>query len=110
MKEVRAFIRPDRLERVLSALHENPDLPGVTVSRVTGFGRVVGRGDDTPPIFDSVDMCRLECLVSDDLYESVVTLIIERAATGRPGDGKVCVVDVAEVVRIRTGERGVGAL
>lgn len=110
MKEVRAIIRPDRLERVLAALHEHPDLPGVTVSRVTGFGRVVGRGDNASPRFDSVEMRRVECLVADDLCETVVTLIIDRAGTGRPGDGKVAVVDVAEVARIRTGERGVGAL
>lgn len=110
MKEIKAFIRPARLDEVLRALHDHPDLPGVTVSRVTGFGRVVGRPDETDPRYDSVDMCKLECLVPDALRDTIVELLADRAHTGRPGDGKIAIIAVEEIIRIRTGERGIDAL
>ena len=110
MKEIKAFIRPLRLNDVLHALHEQPDLPGVTVSRVTGCGRVVGRPDETDPRDDSVEMCKLERLVPDALCNAIVDLLADRAHTGRPGDGKIAIIAVEEIVRIRTGERGVDAL
>jgi len=110
MKEIKAFIRPARLDDVLHSLHEHPGLPGVTVSRVTGFGRVVGRPDKDTPCYDSVEMCKLECLVPDALCNAIVDLLADRAHTGRPGDGKIAIIAVEEIVRIRTGERGVEAL
>ena len=110
MKEIKAFIRPSRLEEVLRALHEHPELPGVTVARVTGFGKVVGRQGDASPRYDSVEICKIECLVPDALSETVVELLLDRARTGRPGDGKIAVIDVDDIVRIRTGEQGDEAL
>jgi nitrogen regulatory protein P-II 1 len=82
------------------------DLPGVTASRVTGFGRVVGRPDESDPRY----MCKLECLVPDALCDAIVDLLADRAHTGRPGDGKIAIIAVQEIIRIRTGERGVAAL
>ena len=110
MHEIKALIRPTKLDDVLRALHEHPDLPGVTVSHVTGFGRAVGRENGDAPQYDSVRMSKLECLVPDALCEAVVALIADKAHTGRPGDGKIAIIAVEDVVRIRTGERGSEAL
>jgi nitrogen regulatory protein P-II 1 len=55
-------------------------------------------------------MCKLECLVPDALCDAIVDLLADRAHTGRPGDGKIAIIAVQEIIRIRTGERGVGAL
>lgn len=107
MKEIKAFIRPYRLDAVLDALHAHPELPGVTVSRVRGFGRTVGRrrGEAEPVQYGTTEMVKIECVVNDDEVEAVVSLIEQAARTGRAGDGKVFVYGVEQAVRIRTGER-----
>ncbi len=108
MKEIKAFIRPYRLDAVLEALHTHPELPGVTVSRVRGFGRTVGRRqarDEAPVQYGTTEMVRLECVVNDDQVAIVIDLILDAARTGHPGDGKVFVFDVEHAVRIRTGQR-----
>lgn len=109
MKEIKAIIRDHRLDAVLSALHSHPDLPGVTVSVVEGFGRTVGRPDETDngsAQFGTVQMAKVECIVNDEQLDSVIELIQQAAHTGQPGDGKIAVYDVCEVVQIRTGRRG----
>jgi len=108
MKEIKAIIRPYRLDAVLDALHSHPDLPGVTVSSVRGFGRTVGRsGDSTqaPVQYSTVEMAKLECVVNDDQVDVIVGVIQEFACTRSVGDGKILVYDVAEVVKIKTGDR-----
>jgi nitrogen regulatory protein P-II 1 len=109
MKEIKAIIRDHRLDAVLSALHTHPDLPGVTVSVVEGFGRTVGRPDEAdngPAQFGTVQMTKVECVINDEQLDSVLELIQQAAHTGQPGDGKIAVYDVREIVRIRTGKRG----
>jgi len=109
MKEIKAIIRPHKLEAVLDALHTHPELPGVTVSTVNGFGRTVGRrgeGDDASVQFGTVQMAKVECIVNDEQLDGVLELIQKAAHTGQPGDGKIAVYDVREIVRIRTGVRG----
>lgn len=109
MKEIKALIQPHRLESVLEELHAHPRLPGVTVSEVRGFGRTVGRTGSQPginnPIYGTVNMAKLECVVDDELLDEIVEVITKAAHTGLPGDGKVVIYDVNEMVKIRTGER-----
>lgn len=108
MKEIKAIIQPFVADKVISALREMTDLPGVTVSEVKGFGhgRALGRPDspDELEIF-GVKKIKLEIVVPDELAESVVQLIAKHAHTGNPGDGKIFISSVDEVVEIRTGEK-----
>lgn len=110
MKEIKAIIRPHRLDAVLDALHGHAELPGVTVSSVRGFGRSVGRAkdhDETPVRYGTTEMVKLECVINDDMLDSVIDIIQAAAHTGNPGDGKMFVHDVQEVVKIRTGVRSI---
>ncbi len=112
MKEIKAIIQPFVLERVCDALREIEGLPGVTVSQVLGWGksRAVGARDTVQE--GGVAFARktkLELVVPAALAARVVTAIESAARTGNPGDGKIFVYDVEEVVRIRTGERGTEA-
>ncbi|HEY4683641.1 MAG TPA: P-II family nitrogen regulator [Candidatus Acidoferrales bacterium] len=113
MKEIKAIIQPFVADKVISSLREMTDLPGVTVSQVKGFGRgrALGRPDspEEAEIF-GVKKIKLEIVVPDDLVEKVVQLIAKHAHTGNPGDGKIFVSTVDDVVKIRTGERGEKAI
>lgn len=109
MKEIKAIIQPFLLSKVVEALKEIEGLPGVTVSEVRGFGRAQAAGSPDTVQDGSVEYvkkAKLEVVVPDHLVETVVKTIQEKAHTGNPGDGKVFVYTVDEVVRIRTGERG----
>lgn len=106
MKEIKAIIQPFVADQVLAALREMSELPGVTVSEVKGFGR--GRALRGPDSSDEAEIfgvkkIKLEIVVPDDLLEKVVQLIAKRAHTGNPGDGKIFVSTVDDVVKIRTG-------
>jgi nitrogen regulatory protein P-II 1 len=105
MKEIKAIIRPHRLDAVLDALHAHPELPGVTVSHVRGFGRTVGRTtrDSTPVQFGTAEMVKLECVLNNEDIESVAALIQRAAHTGNAGDGKIFVYDINRAVKIRSG-------
>ncbi len=107
MKEIKAIIQPFVADKVISALREMTDLPGVTVSEVKGFGhgRALGRPDspDELEIF-GVKKFKLEIVVPNDLLEKVVELIAKCAHTGNPGDGKIFISTVDDVVEIRTGK------
>jgi nitrogen regulatory protein P-II 1 len=105
MKEIKAFIRPHQADHVIDALEASPESPGVTVSRVRGFGHPKGGGPAT-----LTEQVKLEIVVPDADAEGVVDTIAEHAHTGRFGDGKIFVYDVADAVRIRTGERGEAAV
>lgn len=109
MKEIKAIIQPFLLSKVVEALKEIEGLPGVTVSDVRGFGRAraVGSPDTvTDGSVEYVKKSKLELVVPDRLVAEVVRTIREKAHTGNPGDGKIFVYDVDDVIRIRTGERG----
>lgn len=113
MKEIKAILQPFVLSRVIEALKEMEGLPGVTVSDVRGFGKA--RAIGAPEAFqdDSVEYvkkAKLEIVVSDDVAEEVIATISRHAHTGNPGDGKIFVYQVEDMVRIRTGERGNSAI
>ena len=108
MKEIRALVRPTRLDAVLEGLHAHPRLPGVTVSYAQGFGRRVGREKRFSAdmvSYDTPSMVRVECIVDEDLLDEIIETIATAARTGLPGDGKIAIYEVAELVAIRTGER-----
>jgi len=107
VKEIKAIIRPHRLDAVLEALHARPELPGVTVSHIRGYGRTVGRAksENAPVQFGATEMVKLECALNDEDVDTVIELIQQAAHTGNVGDGKIVVIDVKEVVQIRTGAR-----
>jgi len=112
MKLVIAFIKPFKLDDVkerLRALGVN----GMSISEIRGFGRQGGQTEvyrGAEYTVDFVPKLRLEVLVDNDLTGAVVRAIEESARTGEIGDGKVAVLPVDDVVRIRTGERGIDAL
>ncbi len=109
MKEIKAIIQPFLLSKVVEALKEIEGLPGVTVSDVRGFGRAraVGSPDTVADgTVEYVKKSKVEIVVPDRLVAAVVRTIREKAHTGNPGDGKIFVYDVDDVIRIRTGERG----
>ena len=113
MKEIKAIIQPQMLADVVDALRSIPGLPGVTISEVRGIGRVSDskrREDSGRTIFLDAAKAKLEIVVPDELVSRIVSIIELRARTGRPGDGKIFVYSVDEVVRIRTGERGLEAI
>ena len=108
MREVKAIIRRERVADVLAALHERPNLPGVTLSVVDGVGRMTGEPDSAG--FGEVQMAKLETVVPEEIVDEVVGIIHRAAFTGRPGDGKIFVVRVEQALRIRSGDQGPGVL
>ncbi|HUZ19269.1 MAG TPA: P-II family nitrogen regulator [Acidimicrobiales bacterium] len=112
MKLVVAVIKPFKLDEVKEAL-KSIGVQGLTLTEVQGFGRQGGhtetyRGAEYQ--IDLVPKVRLEILVDDARSADVVDTVVATARTGKIGDGKVWVLDIDEVVRIRTGERGGDAL
>jgi nitrogen regulatory protein P-II 1 len=112
MKRVEAIVQPFKLDEVRDALR-NVGVEGMTVTEVRGFGRQKGHKElyrGAEYVVDLVPKIKLEVVVPDDLAEKVMLTVAEAAGTGRIGDGKVFVDDVADAYRIRTGERGEAAL
>jgi nitrogen regulatory protein P-II 2 len=112
MKLVTAVIKPIKLDDVCDALADL-GVNGLTVMEARGYGRQRGRtelhrGDDYAVNF--LPKLKIEIAVPSDLADRVVEAIIEAAQTGRVGDGKIFVLDLGEVVRIRTRETGADAL
>ncbi|MHA6689453.1 P-II family nitrogen regulator [Devosia sp. A449] len=112
MKLVIAIIKPSRLEEVRQALN-TLDVHGMTVTEVKGYGRQKGHSEiyrGTEYAVHFVPKLKLEIAVDDDLADAVSTAISDSARTGRIGDGKIFVLDLLAVTRIRTGETGASAL
>lgn len=112
MKLVTAIIKPFKLEEVKEALSAI-DVLGMTVSEASGYGRQRGhvevyRGAEYT--VDLVPKVRIEVLADDDRVDAILTAIVTAANTGRIGDGKVWVVPVESVTRVRTGETGSEAI
>jgi nitrogen regulatory protein P-II 1 len=112
MKLVVAVLKPFKLDDVKEAL-KDLGVQGMTLTEAQGFGRQRGhtevyRGAEYE--VDFVPKIRLEVLVDDSQSEDVVDTIVRTAATGKIGDGKVWVVPVDTIIRVRTGERGTDAL
>ncbi len=112
MTKVEAIIRPDRLDDVKASL-DDLGIKGITVTSVLGAGKQRGRTQyyrGQEYAVNLLDKTKIETVVSDDMVEDVVGSIIESAATGEIGDGKIFLSKVDDVIRIRTGERGEVAL
>jgi nitrogen regulatory protein P-II 1 len=112
MKLVTAVIKPHKLDDVKSAL-EAFGIQGMTVSEANGYGRQRGHTEvyrGAEYTVDLVPKVRLEVVVDDVDASDVVEVVVKAAQTGRIGDGKVWVVPVEDVARVRTGERGLDAL
>lgn len=112
MKKIEAIIKPFKLEEVKEALNK-AGVAGMTVVEVKGYGRQKGhvelyRGAEYDVSF--VPKVKIELVVADATLESTISVIEETAKTGKIGDGKIFVMPVEEIVRIRTGERGETAI
>ncbi len=111
-KLVTAIIQPHRLDDVKSAL-EGAGVHGLTVSEVSGYGRQRGHTEvyrGAEYTVDLVPKVRIDVLVPDEDASTIVGVVVQAAQSGKIGDGKVWVVPVDDVVRVRTGEHGVEAL
>jgi nitrogen regulatory protein P-II 1 len=112
VKLITAIIKPFKLDDVKAAL-EAYGIQGMTVSEASGYGRQRGHTEvyrGAEYTVDLVPKVRLEVLVEADDADSVMDVIVKAAQTGRIGDGKVWSVPVDALARVRTGERGPGAL
>jgi nitrogen regulatory protein P-II 1 len=109
MKEIKAIIQPFLLSKVVDALKEIEDLPGITVSEVRGFGKGRARNAAYKVVEDGIDYAtkmKLEIVIPDRMVEEVLRIVSLHGRTGNPGDGKIFVSSIDEVVNIRTGNRG----
>ncbi|MEO9101075.1 MAG: P-II family nitrogen regulator [Burkholderiaceae bacterium] len=112
MKQITAIIKPFKLEEVREALAD-VGMTGLTVTEVKGFGRQKGHTElyrGAEYVVDFLPKVRVDLVVKTDDVEPCVEAIIKAAHTGKIGDGKIFVTDVARVVRIRTGEIDESAL
>ncbi len=112
MKKVEAIIKPFKLDDVKESLKEI-GIQGLTVTEVKGFGRQKGHTElyrGAEYVIDFLPKIKLDIVVSDDMVTKVIDTIIDSAKTGKIGDGKIFVLPMEEVIRIRTGERGDDAL
>jgi nitrogen regulatory protein P-II 2 len=112
MKLITAIIKPFKLDDVRQAVSE-VGVQGVTVTEVRGFGRQRGHTEiyrGAEYVIEFVPKTKIEIAVDDALAEQVIEAIAKSARTGKVGDGKIFVFDLAQVVRIRTGERDASAI
>jgi len=108
MKLVTAIIKPFKLDEVREALSAI-GVQGITVTEVKGFGRQKGHTElyrGAEYVVDFLPKIKIEIAVKDEMVDKVIDAIVKAANTGRIGDGKIFVMPMEEVIRIRTGERG----
>ncbi len=112
VKKIEAIIKPFKLEEVKVALNEL-GVTGLTISDVKGYGRQKGHSEvyrGAEYVVDFIPKTKLEIIIDADQVDKVVEKIIEVARTGKIGDGKIFVLPVDQVVRVRTGELGKEAI
>jgi nitrogen regulatory protein P-II 2 len=112
MKLVSAIIKPFKLDDVRESLSE-VGVQGITVTEVKGFGRQKGHTElyrGAEYVVDFLPKIKVEVAIGDDKVESVIDAISKAANTGKIGDGKIFVSTLEQVIRIRTGETGEGAV
>ena len=112
MKKIEAIIKPFKLDEVKEALHE-VGIQGLTVTELRGFGRQKGHTElyrGAEYVVDFLPKVKIEIVMEDELVERAVEAICQAAHTGKIGDGKIFIYTVDEVIRIRTGERGIDAI
>ena len=106
MKKIEAVIKPFKLEDVKDALAQT-GVTGMTVSDVKGYGRQQGHSElyrGAEYVVDFLPKIKLELIVADENVDSIISVIIEAAKTGKIGDGKIFVSPIEKIIRIRTGE------
>ncbi|WP_457570460.1 P-II family nitrogen regulator [Desulfovulcanus sp.] len=112
MKKIEIITRPYKLDEIKASLTEL-GIKGMTVSEVKGFGRQKGhrevyRGAEYQ--VDFMPKVKIEIVVDDNLVSEIIKVTQEAARTGKVGDGKIFIMPVDEVIRIRTGEHGIEAI
>lgn len=112
MKKLEAVIKPFKLDELKDALN-NLGIQGMTITEVKGFGRQKGHSElykGTEYVVDFIPKIKVEVVVPDSIADEVIGVIEKTARTGKIGDGKIFVINVEDAVRIRTGQRGEGAI
>lgn len=112
MKKIEAIIKPFKLDEVKEALN-GIGIAGMTVTEVKGYGRQKGHHEVYRGAEYKVDFnpkTKIELVLSEDMIEKAVEVIREAALTGKIGDGKVFILPVEDILRVRTGERGKEAI
>lgn len=112
MKKIEAIIKPFKLDDVKDALNDI-GLQGMTVSEVKGYGRQKGHTEiyrGAEYAVDFIPKIKIEIVVAADQASQVVEVIQKAASTGKIGDGKIFVLPLEDVIRVRTGEKGVDAI
>ena len=112
MKKIEAIIKPFKLDEVKEAL-QDVGLQGITVLEAKGFGRQKGHTElyrGAEYVIDFLPKVKIEVIVNDDQVDAAIEAIRKAAETGRIGDGKIFVSSIEQVISIRTGETGAGAV
>lgn len=112
MKRIEAIIRPSKLEAIKTAL-KNENINGITISQVMGCGQQRGWTEyyrTNEVVTNVLQKIEVKIVVEDEKVEEVIELILSISRTGEVGDGKIFVIDIADCIRIRTGERGNSAI
>ncbi|MFW6170142.1 MAG: P-II family nitrogen regulator [Planctomycetota bacterium] len=112
MKKIEAIVRHHKLDEVKEALVEK-GIHGMTITEVRGFGRQKGHTEiyrGTEYKVDFIPKIKVEVVVADDNFQQAAKAIVEAAKTGQVGDGKIFVHEIADTIRIRTGETGESTL
>ncbi|MHC8509471.1 MAG: P-II family nitrogen regulator [Rhodospirillales bacterium] len=112
MKKIEAIVKPFKLDDVKEALHDI-GLQGLTVTEAKGFGRQKGHTElyrGAEYVVDFLPKVKIEIVVDDALVERACEAIQQAARTDRIGDGKIFILPVEDVIRVRTGERGPDAI
>ncbi|MFZ5797644.1 MAG: P-II family nitrogen regulator [Desulfobulbus sp.] len=112
MKKIEAIIKPFKLDDVKEALN-SIGIKGMTISEVKGYGRQKGHTEvyrGAEYVIDFMPKLKIEIVVAAGLVEQVVETIVASARTGKIGDGKIFVLPVEQIVRVRTGERDLEAI
>jgi nitrogen regulatory protein PII len=112
MKKIEAIIKPFKLDEVKAALNEI-GVQGMTITEVKGYGRQKGHKEiyrGAEYMVDLLPKIKIEIVVDQSMVDQVVKKIVESAKTGKIGDGKIFVLPVEEVIRVRTGESGKDAI
>ena len=112
MKKLEAIIRPHLVDAVRTALQEI-EIVGMTISEVRGYGRQRGHTETyrgTEYQIEFIPKIKIEVVIPDEVEDAAIQAISKTARTGKFGDGKIFVVNLEDVIRIRTGERGEAAL
>jgi len=112
MKKIEAIVKPFKLDEVREALSE-VGITGLTVTEVKGFGRQKGHTElyrGAEYVVDFLPKIKVEVVVTDDLVDAAVEAIVKAAHTGKIGDGKIFIMSVEQVIRIRTGETNEAAI